>query len=68
MLVVLVTDPTTGERVALLRDINRGDEFAAVVKSDEAAARKLLGDWARLLCVRLEEARQGVRQQSAAQP
>ena len=68
VLFLLITDATTGEAVVLLRDLNRGDEFAAVARSDEAAARRLLSDWARTLRVRLDEAQLAAGQRPTSQP
>lgn len=67
-LLLLIADPTTGQAVALVRDLNRGNEFAAVAKSDEAAARKLLSDWAKTLRARLDEAQQAAGRQPTSQP
>jgi hypothetical protein len=67
-LIVSITDPTTGTGVFLLRDLNRGNELAAVAKSDEAAARRVLSDWAKTLRNRLEHARRAATPQPATQP
>lgn len=56
-LVILITDSNTGEALMLLRDLNRGSEFAAAAQSDETLARSILSEWARTLCTRLEEVR-----------
>lgn len=58
MFIVRITEPTRGESVVLVRDVNRGNEFAEFIKSDEAAARALLSEWAGTLATRLTEARQ----------
>jgi hypothetical protein len=56
MLVMLITDSGTGEAVVLVRDLNRGNEFAAVARSDETQAREVLSDWVKMLCRRPQSA------------
>lgn len=62
MLILYIMDPMTGESVALVRDMNRGNEFAAAIQSDEAEARKLISEWAGLLRARLEQIEQAASQ------
>ncbi len=68
VLVMLITDPTNGQAVVLMRDLNRGNAFAAVAKTDETAARKLLSDWAKALRDRLDETQQAADPLPASYP
>lgn len=68
VLIVLISDPNTGEAIALLRDTKRGSELASLIKSDEAAARNMISDWAKMLRTRIEAAQQSSLQSATSQP
>jgi hypothetical protein len=68
MLIMSITDTMTGEAIALVRDLNRGHEFAKLAATDAEAARGLLSDWARTLRERLEQAEQAAGNRPTSQP
>lgn len=66
-LIIRISDSATGETVVLLRDLNRGHEFAAAAQEDETAARQVLREWAATLRTRLEVAQHHPAQPSESQ-